>query len=1010
MTLVSVCAKKEVTGWNAPDTPGAYRCMKVMELRKALEKEYDCDAYMTMYAAEGQKKIHRVNQAGYRLYPYPLHVTVFCADYDTVNHLPWPAGEEEKLARPIIDRWREAPILQGAIFHTTLKGIHILQPLETPIPIVGALDYYKWWMNLIREAGVEWDKSTTKEVGRLWRMPKVRRLHEGKPIDYRPSIMLLDDVVPFKLPMLPPKGDAPELPPTSRKSARIQRAELGALQLPDVGEPWCFRAKVIAAACRKEPHEWHRMFMHLAGALLEKGAPASRLVAICRAISIETAADDRTADREQSAKTTLDRMRLGNPVSGYQGLLKEWRTVALALEESLGIRSKEDFERYNAPGAPDNAPCGAEVSALIREQMSKDGDGVTAYEVGVGVGKTAAAIDEGASRAQGVTRSASGRAPLRSKTAYSVDKHELARQYQRDLAAKGIAAKRLFSPLTVLQDDGTPECIHHEKASHLVQGGLSMQWELCRGRDTERCERFETCRARLGFDGPEDALITIGTHSRIEALAEEAGSTGTLYADEPPSVFEKHVITPAELKVAIDSLHDFAVRFECAMRPALEALRAWHHCEVPGPPRPPVEILRDYGHHVSAADIHYAQAQTGLETRDPGELAAAAIAPEEARGRGQLPLRPIGRHLAVMSVTHAARIGHAARILGALHRALTSALPGAAMWLEETGSDAGSMVLYQARESYIHALRRQGKTILLDANASSNIPLLTPFLGYEPVIHRYDAKDGARIERTWRMVPGANRSGWFDGELPILCDSLVHAIHAALEWAHERGPERPLAIITMRAIELALRLAHRPSDEDAKRAWNHLSPPPELLKRFQAEFGPALKAHSGPILWGHYGAIKGLNHMAGVDAIITIGDPWPNVMCAEHESKFAGLDQTGRARGEQQCQDELAQAHGRLRTVHRTRPGWALHVGAVRPGGRAWLFQVQVVQPGRPVNARTLTADDIKLAVKRLGGARATAKYLQCSERTVHRYRSGDRAPEPAIVEALLPLLQWQAA
>jgi hypothetical protein len=992
-----------------------------MELRNALLETYNSDAYMTMYAAEGQKKIHRVNQVGYPLYPHPLNVTVFCADYDTVDHQPWPEGREEELARPMIDRWRQAPILQGAIFHTTLKGIHIIQPLQSPIPIGGALSSYRWWLDMIREAGVEWDKATAKEVGRLWRMPRVRRSHNGKMIDYKPSVLLLDDAVPLKLPARLAGAPAQQSAGTAsvaqsslsapRKTARIQRAELGAQQVPDVGEPWCFRAKIIAAACKSEPHEWHRMFMHLAGALLEKGAPASRLVAICRAISIETGADDRIADREQSAKTTLDRMRLGNPVGGYQGLLKEWRSVALALEESFSIRTQEDFERYNTPTATKSALSGAEVSALIREQMPKDGDGVTAYQVGAGVGKSAAAIDEGASRARGVARSASGRAPRGSKTAYSVDKHELAKQYQRDLAAKGIEAKRLFSPLTVLQDDGTPECIHHDKASHLVEGGLSMQWELCRGRDTERCERYETCRARLGFDGPEDALITIGTHARIEALAEEAGSTGTLYADEPPSVFEKHVISPAELKIAVDSLHDFTVRFECAMRPALEALRAWHHCEIPGPPRAPVDVVREYGHQVSAADIHYAQAQTGVESRDPVDFAAAALAPDEHHGRGQLPLRPIGRHMAIMSVTHAARIGQAARTLGAVHRALTSTLPGAAIWLEESGSDAGSIVLYQPRDSYIQALRRQGKTILLDANASSSVPLLAPLLGYEPVVRRFEATDGARIERTWRMAPGANRSGWFDGQLPVPCDSLLHAIHAALEWAHNLGTARPLAIITMRAIELGLRLAHRPGDEEAMQAWSRLKPPPKLLERFQTEFGPALKARSGALLWGHYGAIKGLNHMADVDAILTIGDPWPNVMCAEHEAKFAALDQTGRARGEQLCKDELEQAHGRLRTVHRTRPGWALHVGAVRPGGTAWLSEVQVVQAaGRPVNARVLTPDEIKQAVDQLGGARAAGKFLQCSERTVRRYVTGDRAPDAAIVEALLPLVRWRAA
>ncbi len=591
MPLVSVAPEKKFWGWNSPADDSRKR-MRVMELRDALLAEYDTDAYMTMYSAQGQTHIHRVNQCGYESYPHPLQITVFCADYDNPGkknggHEPWPVGEEESRVRALVDTWRKAEILRGAIFHSTLKGIHIIQPLLEPIPIREALPYFRWWLFKIREAGVEYDKAIEKEVGRLWRLANVRREHNGTLIDYRPSVMLLDDARPLALPQfsveeLATLGGARESP----KGVRVARAKLAEVQLPDAGEPWSYRAKVIAKAAEQESDNWHRMFMFLAGALLDKGAPPSRLAAICEAISIETGADDKREDRLQSAKSTLDRVRRGDSVGGYAGLLREWRGVALALDESLGIRTSEDYEHWLTGAAKPALLAGNEISQRVLEGLRQEGDGVSAYALRAGSGKSASAMDETAERARGVVRSASGRAPLGSKTAISVDKHELAKQYQLDLSARGIEAKRLFSPLTVLKDDGSPECIHHEVAQLLVPGGISMQWELCQGRNTDRCERYETCPARLGFDGPEDALVTVGTHARIEALAEEAGSTGTLYTDEPPSVFEKISVTRGELKSATHSLRDFSTRFGCAMRPAVQALTAWLHCETCASTRP----------------------------------------------------------------------------------------------------------------------------------------------------------------------------------------------------------------------------------------------------------------------------------------------------------------------------------------------------------------------------------------------------------------------------------------
>jgi hypothetical protein len=98
------------------------------------------------------------------------------------------------------------------------------------------------------------------------------------------------------------------------------------------------------------------------------------------------------------------------------------------------------------------------------------------------------------------------------------------------------------------------------------------------------------------------------------------------------------------------------------------------------------------------------------------------------------------------------------------------------------------------------------------------------------------------------------------------------------------------------------------------------------------------------IIVGHYGALRGLNHMAAVDALVTLGDPWPNLGVARDEAFFLGLGDAWESRYEAKARAELEQAHGRLRAVRRTRPGRALHVGALLPSGSAWASNVEVRQ------------------------------------------------------------------
>jgi hypothetical protein len=185
-------------------------------------------------------------------------------------------------------------------------------------------------------------------------------------------------------------------------------------------------------------------------------------------------------------------------------------------------------------------------------------------------------------------------------------------------------------------------------------------------------------------------------------------------------------------------------------------------------------------------------------------------------------------------------------------------------------------------------------------------------------------------------------------------------------------------------------------------------PPEELTKTAVAEarekLGPIIRAWLGDIVLGHYGAVRGLNTMADMDALVTLGDPWPNLADARNDAAFLGLAPAWQERLEAMCRAELEQAHGRIRPVHRARPGRALHVGTVLPSGYGWTSGTVEMRPMRR-GPRIEVADVSNLAfralVDRIGGVRVAARHLGCGPSTVSRYCSGER-PVPREVLAAL--------
>jgi len=985
MTFVAVAKHFKIAGFDGRrrDVREAF---EVLELHDALTRVYSTEAHLVSYVVPGAKRQPRINKPGLATFDGFPEIGVFFADLDNPDHGDWtPALYQEALAR-----YERLQILQTAGIYHTKHGARVVQPIVRPIPVEQVEPYIARWYKELKHAGLEPDEAC-KDWTRLFRLPNA--LHRGKP--FRSPYIRLDRMQPIALePMWEP-------PPTRASAkARVSVAPLPRIDWRrEAPDEWRDRIQALADAVRSIQSEWHTLFLALSGALLRRHVSPEQLPAIIRSISLATGVDTRTEDREASARTTAEKYLLGLPVTGFSTLARRWPTVAATLEALLPDASACPVEG-EGEGEVGTPPPLAESQASMRAALRDAPDGLTLLAAECGLGKTAAAIDVAAERAarEHVSPDAEGkRAPLHSKTAISVDKHELARQIVADLAERGVQARRLFGPLSLKHPDGTPVCKLHDVARHLVSGGQPMQWELCQGRDIDPCPHRDTCPARDGVEGPDDARVTVGPHQLIGALDREAGATGLLVIDEPPDLLDLTPLRPADLERTLGLLHAFDTEFASALAPAVEALHAWtEHVGPIGECIPIQEAIAQATEAIDPLTLDRAQ-RTCRFDGDAVEYAAAAQ-PDERTGKAP-PIRFIHLKMARDNVAYARKLGRASGVLHTLFHAVTSGAP-AAVVLEQGPRNRTHLIVITIREQLARALRREGSVVAMDANIAVNAPIFAKAVGYAPPLYSFAGADGAPIRRLHIRRKSAVRKHWIPRGKLKLAPGLVQSVKDILEFAEGTSS---LGIITMHTIELALRAALEPDNPQHEAAWRKAHQESDTLAQVRDTLGPILQAYPGTIVFGHYGAVRGLNHMKDVDCLATLGDPWPPLNRVRHEVAFLGLVDSWESRTVELCKAELEQAHGRLRAMHRRAPAQALHIGSVQPTGHGWHVgpvEERLVSMGRPQNKVGMDICELRAIVNAMGGLRATARRIGCDHKTLSRYLAG-RHPSSKVAEQL---------
>lgn len=968
-------------------------------LRAALSNVYVTEAHVAAYmltqngeSFARQPRIRKDSLPWLRAQGFEVFLTCFMADWDTPGHQPWTPGE---LAR-LNDLWSSAsgPLATCGLYLSP-KGARLMQPLEHPLVVEEGEGSLRTWLDLLVAAGVDPGVTAVKDWTRLMRVPHHRR-DSGERV-HSPRVDL-SRIVPIEAP-----------PPTSHRTAPKRRstprpapggASVSLIFTDRVPAGWEVAADAIGAAIRDSVGDgrYRQCYLSLSGALAERGCPLDGLPAVVgRAHSVdrsypewESVLQDRVGIARDTAAHFLNR----ESVLGYNALRAQFPRVADALDATTASPAEARVRRQLAAPAPTPGSVESALATLdsVFLRAARGSRSIVAVAAPPGTGKTHGTVQFASRLPVIATRAAPG-----SRVAVSSPRHDLARQTASKLPGRAL---HVFSPPSMLRPDGTPVCIYADVAKHLAAGRQSVRRELCDGRNRSPCELAQTCPARNGVEGDERGNLVVGVHGLVRDLRAYAGTRGVLVVDEPGEITVVDRVTLDDLEVTRRQLGDFVPRYATAIAPLLAAFRAW--VETLGPVEAPItsvhDAVRAAANAVPCEVLDAAGIDPDTAASDLGDaILVAAHGAISGAARSKAP--PLEWRTVVVSrgnPARAAEVGRVSRVLDLLWRAVVSSVVFGARIDERSGERAASVV--SINEDLACALEHEGSVVVLDANAALHVAAITRVMqarpetvGGAPDLVEIAVDDGAPILRTVLACGSANRTAWMPRGVPDWEAGITSALRSVVAWMNRVPWCRSVGFIAPLVIEAAIAHTLRPNDPKPVSAWPHSK---KSLDAARKALDPILKGFDGEIVTGHYGALEGLDFMARCDATVTFMDPRPNLGDEQLRAEYLGLDAEGRV--DDLAAAELEQAHGRLRTIHRTKPGRQLHVGVVVPHGWAGrAVEIETITVGRPKGVAAMSAEEFTAARAASGLSQAAfARSIRASVGAVKHYEHG-RAPVP---------------
>lgn len=951
MPLVAVAQHARVRGlrlpdgdWRDPANPAGIAAeFQVVDLGNALAATYQTDAHLQscILSRDGapltrQPRLTKPTLGWLESEGYAVNAGLLIADLDNPEHAAWQSE-----AHALIEAHRVAELLGTVGVYATAHGLRALQPLTANLTPDETEAATRAWYLTLESRGLTPDWSCV-DWTRHYRLPNVRRAG----LAYATPALLLDGMRAAP----PPAGIA--------KSARSKHEPAFIGPIRDVDESPLARAFERAG--------WARARIG-----------RDRRAVVCPWQS------EHTSGAEGDSGTIIFGASVNKPRGWFH-----------CSHGHCARRSQRDVIDRLPPDAralvwssgaatPEPAPVESleEVTARLTQTVRGAPDGLSLIRAQCGLGKTRAVRIVAADRAAGALPRSHD-----TSTAISVPTNALAIQITNDLRAAGASVRRVFGPLSVEGPDGRPVCRFADVGKALVEGGQSVRAQLCEGRG-HACAYRDDCPAVDGSDGPDDARITVGSHGLLGALDGAAGTTGLLAIDEPPPLLESVVLTAGNLDATIEALPLFAARYAAALAPVVVAVRAWLDF---GALDEPGALARALELGMVPELVTAALDATGA-VDVPGAVAAAQS--EDHRGTAP-PVLATWIHDARFQLALANRIGKASAILSTIERAITKPdSASAVVELTRAEQPTRRIAVTLVNEPLEAAVRRPGKCIVLAADADLHAPVLHHAVGYAPPLTSFAAPDGAPVQRTLIRSNRANHATWLPGG-KLDGAVLARALRAAVAWVNESAWRGPVALVTYLAAEPAIAAALA---LPCAGKWGGTA---DELAAIVAAIQPELARCPCPLELGHYGGLRGLDHWRGLDTLITLGDPWPDLGAMAREIQFLDLAADRDARAEAHARAELEQAHGRLRLIHRTRPARLLHVGSVVPGGWPTGHEVRVSDSGHPGDHET----DVRPMVELLGGVVRAARTLGVARQTVSDWLAGVKFPTSAHVSALREL------
>lgn len=1027
------------------DNRGSVRAVgQSLPVHDALDRMWPTHAMLVAYALrdphgkrlEWQPRVNKSALPWLREQGYALEFPYVVVEGDTPGHVPWTAD----LWGAFAEARAQTPLLDGTIFYGTPRGWRSLWALAEPIVDPDAYENVAHGLlATLARTGLDVDTNTL-DWTRLFAVPRHRRpdgtvVGESWRAQFEVSNARLWRI--DELPSVARGRGSSSGRAASQATVRVvppegagDAWEPGAIPFLDATPPlWRARCAQLAEAMLAVTTAWHPLYLALAGALCERGVTVELVPAIVGGIADATGCDNRRGDRVRGAVTTVYRYearRAGAeaPIRGYDALLLEWPTVAAVFDAVIPDKGPDRMERLCNRPMPILPPA-EEVQVAIADAIRSARAGATIVVTGCGTGKTTAA-ERAAADAAALPDTPSGRAPAGAKTAIATLTNEKAAEVYANLVALGVPARRIYSPLAHREGEEFA-CVYHKAGLALAGGGQSVRREFCDGRGVAPCERRAVCPAYAGAEGEERARVLVGTHALLGELATHAGPTGRLVIDEspPPVIVER--MTLGDLSRVAEFAFAFFPSYVQACAALLAALRAAVEQEEVWPSEPVGALAARMSKSVPDVLVQRAceAAELPYVGADPmGEALRAAARAGGEGGRDVPPLTPTAvlRARTRGQEAFAAAIGTASKVLAAVHAAARAEMDGGAAHtarVERVKGGGAVLVITSPNQPLVDALRRDGVTVVLDA--TPDVAALSRLAGADlraqGRVVEHHAAPRAQVERTLLYWPDGVRARLFrrDGLDPV---PLRSALRAVATWAGEHPELHRLGLVTFVRAELVIGAAlcstGGPRATAARRLWLEkygldAANFDECVAAATEALAPWLRGGAGRgVQLAHYGGVRGLNRMQTVDAIATLGDPWPEMGESRDVAKYLGID-GWEERYSQQARDEITQAQGRLRVIWRDEKLLALHAGRTLPSDPLWCGSVQFrrLPAHRPTADAAMTAEALREALTSLGlSVRAAASRLGIGKSAVAQYLRAERPVPERVAQSVSALLR----